>query len=68
MFLWMQPRSFCIIFCYAKFFQDDVNTLRDDVKRLQSIAMTQHVAASSADAAAAALCKWFSAPLAQVLF
>lgn len=48
--------------------QDDVVTLKEDVKRLQSIALTEHVAASAADAAATAACRWIAAPLGQVAF
>ena len=42
--------------------QDDVVTLKEDVKRLQAVAMTEHVAAMAADASAAAICKWMSSP------
>jgi hypothetical protein len=47
--------------------KDDIVTLKDDVKRLQCIAMTEHVAAAAADAAAAAVCRWFAAPLGPTL-
>jgi hypothetical protein len=46
--------------------KDDIVTLKEDVQRLQALAMTQHVAAAAANTAAAAICRWMAAPLGQV--